>query len=258
METTNNKNLFLSIIIPAFNEECRLVSPLNHLYEFLKQSRNNLTIENVEVIIIDDGSLDNTKIVAKENLKKFVHSNLFELRPNQGKGAAVKKGLEISKGQWVLISDADMSTPWTEVVSFFEYINKNSSTDIVIGSRAHKDSKINNQQPYFRQAMGRCFNLLIRIITGLSFRDTQCGFKLSRGEMARSCGRELKTPRFAWDVDFLMIAKAKKATIVDLPVTWNHVEASRVNPISDSLEMLFAVLKLRYKRIVNKFVNLFF
>jgi len=240
----------LSIVIPAYNEATRLPDSLTELVAFANSSKT-ISLDQLELVISDDGSKDETITVAKGFSDQFPHLKVVALKENAGKGAAIRNGIKSSIGEWVLVADADMATPWTEIDKFFEFL-AHEPADMLIGSRALKESDIKTHQPFFREYMGKIFNLIIRTITGLSFKDTQCGFKLIKNSLAQKLLPLLKVDRFAWDVELLMMARLANAKVQDRPVEWHHREASRVRPIVDSFEMLMATLNMRLNMELNR------
>lgn len=236
----NNK---LTIVIPAYNEEFRIGSTLFELGKFMGLLSNHCLDLN-QVIIVDDGSKDNT---FQEALKFQSQLPICILKHscNMGKGAAVRTGLKDASGDLILIADADMATPWTEFTKLYKEIQ--NGADVSIASRGLPDSIIKTRQPFYREYLGKSFNFILRLITGLKFKDTQCGFKLIKSKPAKFALKYMQINRFAWDVEFLLITKLHGYEIKEVGVNWNHVEQSRVHPIMDSLEMLWRVLKLRIR-----------
>lgn len=237
-----NEN-YISIIIPAYNEEKRIIHTIMKVKDYCEKNFNKY-----EIIIVDDGSTDNTKealfhIFKDDNTIKFI-----TYEKNRGKGYAVKKGAFISEGNFTLITDADLSTPIEEVEKLFMYINK--GYDIVIGSRALKDSEILIKQPWWRRFMGRVFNKLVRIIINLDYLDTQCGFKLFKGGIAKSLFNKAKINRFAFDVEVLYLAKRNDYSVIEVPVRWLNSPYSKVKPIKDSLECFKDLIKIK---LFNKY-----
>lgn len=231
--------LAFSVVIPAFNEERRLPGTLVCLADYLRRRPDLLP---AEVIVVDDGSIDATAAgVRRLASTREVSFRLEALGRNLGKGAAVRQGLRVSRGRWVLISDADLASPIEELEKL-----EDARADIAVGSRALKRELIERRQPLPRDVLGRCFNILLRALRLSTLRDTQCGFKLLRGDLARRLSRELRLDGFAFDVELLARAIGFGAEVAEVPVRWYHVEESRVRPIRHGLAMVRDALVLRW------------
>lgn len=221
----------ISIIIPAYNEEKRLPKTLSKLKKFL--SKKNV---NYEIIVVDDGSKDNTVNIAK----KF-DVIVLKHEKNKGKGAAVKTGLLNANNEIVGFIDADGSTDLESMIKLCEKINGN---DMVIGSRRTVKSKIEKKQSIFRRFFSQVFNIYVNVLFGLNIKDTQCGCKFMKNEVGKVLAKETKSDGFEFDVEFLVRAKLNKYKILEFPVTWRHVEGSRFN-IYKSINMFIYLLKLK-------------
>ncbi|AFY01908.1 dolichyl-phosphate beta-glucosyltransferase [Bdellovibrio bacteriovorus] len=232
----------VSVVIPAYNEEERLPGTLQRLREL--SSSGVLKAEICEVLVIDDGSRDRTREVVEKDRVHWPVLRLHSLQENQGKGAAVKKGLIESRGDWILVADADMATPWEELNKLLTW---SESFDLIMGSRALPDSQIEVRQHWIRQTMGKIFNRIMRFFIGLPYKDTQCGFKLVRNEeVFRSKVLPLlSVERFAWDVELILFMEKFRLRVREVPIRWQHKESSRVRIVHDSLEMLFAIRQMR-------------
>lgn len=235
-----------SIIIPAYNEENRLGHTLEALLEFIEKKVFKCA-DIKEVLIIDDGSHDKTAHVASTFHSSSIEIRVIRSPRNFGKGHAVRIGLTYARYPWVLMADADMSTPWTEVDKLFEYIKKHSA-QIAIGSRDLKESNIKIRQSWVREHMGKTFNLLVRMLSGLNFKDTQCGFKLFHKNHVLQYIKFLKVNDFAWDVEFLLYAKKYKVVTVEVPIQWNHMDKSHVHPIKDGARMLLTLIQVSFRK----------
>ena len=240
----------LSLILPSYNEEKRLPRTL----QLIQEAHTQGVFANVdlcEILVIDDGSKDQTATWTEKQKSQYPLLRLIRVTPNQGKGNAIHEGLKNSKGDWCLVADADSSTPWNQFLKVYSVcVGKEGSplrNEIAIGSRDLPESNVTTQQSWAREHMGKTFNLIVRIITGLPYRDTQCGFKLIHRKSIQPFIQKLRIKRFSWDVEFLMYARSYGLKIHETPVEWAHQEASRVNPIKDSLEMLFRVIQLRLR-----------
>ena len=229
----------ISIIIAAFNEEKRIIPSLLKIKEYI--NKQNIPYE---IIVVDDGSTDNTHTVVRDLIKDIPYLKVIHYAPNKGKGHALRTGVLASKGEIILLSDADLSTPIEELSKLLPLIY-NHKCDIAIGSRALALSEIVKKQPWWRQSMGKFFTKLVKALVIEDFKDTQCGFKVFRGDIARNLFKEAQIDRFAYDVEILAIGKKKGCKIVEAPVRWINSPESKVNPVKDSLQMLGDLLKIR-------------
>lgn len=226
----------LSIIIPAYNEENRLPRSLEAVLSYLE--RRDATFE---VVVVDDGSADRTTELARSYEPRGVR--VLTLAENRGKGAALRHGVTQSEGARVLLTDADMSTPIEDLERLEPLLARAA---IVVGSRSLPTSEIVQHQPWYRETMGKTFNwVLLRLgLTRLS--DTQCGFKLLRGEVARQLFPRLTIDGFAYDVELLWAAEQAGHEVAAVGVHWADSPSSRVHPLFDSVRMLLDVVRLRW------------
>lgn len=231
----------LTIVVPAFNEARRLTDNLLTLLQYLQTYR-----PAAELIVVDDGSTDGTARVAEEFFaqRPEVTARVLRFAENRGKGHAVRAGLLAAQGPIALFSDADLSTPITELPKIVEPIEA-GSYDIVIGSRAIDRSLIGHRQPWRREQGGKVFNAIVRLATGLPFYDTQCGFKAFRMEVARPIVEQAQIDGFGCDVELLFLAQRAGLRMREVPVRWNHHEGSKVHIVRDSLRMFAEVVSLR-------------
>ena len=229
----------LSIIIAAYNEEERIGKSLLKIKDYL--DTQNFAYE---IIVVDDGSTDNTKQVAIGYRPEITNLKIISYPSNKGKGYALRQGALTSKGEVVLISDADLSTPIEELSFMLPLISVNEC-DVVIGSRALNPETIIKKQPWWRQGMGKIFNRIVRLLVLEGFKDTQCGFKLFSGEAARTLFKNTRVNRFAYDVEILALAKKRNYRVSEVPVRWLNSSASKVHPVFDSFQMLFDLVKIR-------------
>lgn len=228
----------LSVVVPAFNEAHRLPATLTRVVSFLAASDRWLP---AEVLVVDDGSTDGTATVADHHAgAPGVLVRVLNQGENRGKGAAVRAGLAASLGDWVLVSDADLAAPIEDVD-----LLRAAGVDLAAGSRAVRRELISRRQPWPRDLMGRGFNLFLRAFGLTSLRDTQCGFKLLHGGLARKLAASLRLDGFAFDVEMLARARRLGATIAEVPVHWQHVDESRVQAVRHSLQMARDSLRLR-------------
>src|SRR6266567_6016140 len=231
----------LSIVVPAYNEAARLSSTLPKILTYLNDARSS-----AELILVDDGSKDETRPVAEKCLAGTgaVAARVIHYEENRGKGYAVRTGLLAARANIALFSDADLSTPITEIPKLVDPIRR-GECDLTFGSRALDRSLIGVHQPWRREQGGRVFNLLVRLATGLPFWDTQCGFKAFRLDVCRSILEAARVDGFAFDVELLYLAQRAGLRIREIPVRWNHAEGSKVSFFRDSLRMLREVISLR-------------
>jgi len=235
----------ISIIIPAYNEAKRIKQTISEVFSYI--DKNNI---KAEVIIVDDGSKDTTAHTAREiNDKRLV---VLSYKPNQGKGYAVKSGVKNSTGSILVFLDADHSIPISHLDSFLPHLK---DFDILIGSKALKSTEKVQRQKKHREFLGRCFNFVVRLITGLKFKDTQCGFKVFKGPAAKKIFSQLKVRRFSFDVEALYLAKKYKFSVKELPITLTERETSRVSIVFDSLSMLKDVVLIRLRDIKGVYKN---
>jgi len=229
--------LHLSVVIPAYNEEKRLPQSLAAVMDFLKKQTYRS-----EIIISDDGSHDRTVVIARELLKEFPHQVLVSPQ-NRGKGHAVRRGMLAAGGAYILFTDADLSTPIEEVKRFLACLEKDQ--DVVIGSRALPDSKIEIHQDLMRETMGKIFNFIAKILAFKGVHDSQCGFKCFRREAAQKLFGLQKLDGFSFDVEIVYLAQKLGMRLLELPVIWRNSAQSRVQVLRDPLMMFWDVLRIR-------------
>ncbi|MCI0407119.1 MAG: glycosyltransferase family 2 protein [Acidobacteria bacterium] len=230
--------LELSIIIPAYNEEARIAPTLQAIAAFLHSSRIP-----AEVLVVDDGSNDGTARCVEDMAKSVPLLRLIHNPGNRGKGYSIRHGFAESRGRRVLLTDADLSTPIEEIHKLLPFL-VDKGFGGAIGSRAVDSSTVEVPQGWLRRTMGKTFNLLVRMLTGLPFRDTQCGFKLLDREAFLPIFRVARVDRFSYDVEILMLAVRRGIGIAEIPVIWRNSPQSKVNFASDSLQMLGDILRM--------------
>jgi glycosyltransferase involved in cell wall biosynthesis len=222
-------SLNLSLVIPAYNEASRLGKTLQTAFEYL-----NAQPSESEIIVVDDGSTDETAQVAAGSFENFpgrTTSHIIRLPVNRGKGHAVRAGLLAARAPVALFSDADLSTPLTETPKLVAPIRA-GEYDVVFGSRALDRSLIGTHQPWRREQSGRVFNLVMRMATGLPFWDTQCGFKAFRMDVCRPVIEAARIDRFGFDVELLYVAHLSGLRLHERAVRWNDVAGSKVSFMS--------------------------
>ncbi len=229
----------LSVVIPAYNEEARLGATMDRLLGFLRERFSGL-----ELIVVDDGSTDGTARLVQEAGAPEV--KLIRLERNRGKGFAVRRGMLEASGDPVLFTDADLSTPIEELEKALACLS--SKADVAIASRSLPGSDVQVRQTFLRESMGKTFNFFVRIVSGLPFIDTQCGFKCFTRAAARAIFSRATLDSFAFDVEALMIAKELGLNVRDFPVRWRNSPDSRVRLLDDSTRMLVDLTRLRLRR----------
>jgi dolichyl-phosphate beta-glucosyltransferase len=211
----------LSIVIPAFNEERRLPATLDRILAFEKQS----PIAFREILVVDDGSRDGTAALVQSRGGLV---RLLSNPGNRGKGYAVRHGMMAAAGDWILSTDADLSAPIEELGKLIDAARKENAV-VAIGSRALNRKLVKVHQPLMREISGRAFNIVMRAVTGLPFRDTQCGFKLFQRDAAREIFPRQIEDGFSFDVEDLLIAQALGLRSIEVPVEWSNVEGTKVS-----------------------------
>jgi len=236
----------VTVIIPAYNEEQRLGSTLDAVVEYLEGADLSY-----ELIVVDDGSADGTAELVRQRPAPPEIRLLCNER-NRGKGYSVRRGMQEARGELVLFSDADNSTPIQELEKLAAEID--AGADVAIGSRALPESVLEVRQPAYREYMGRVFNLLVRMLTGLRFRDTQCGFKLFRREVARDLASRQTLDGWAFDVELLYLAVRKDGlTVSEVPIRWLNSPRTTLNAATDSFAMLREVARVRWQDLRGRY-----
>ncbi len=227
----------ISIVIPAYNEEKRISNTLKTIDEYLSTK-----FKNYEILVIDDGSKDNT--IQRIEDMNIANVRILQNKRNQGKGYAVRKGVLNAKGSIILFSDADLSTPIEEFEKL--HMQLKNGYNITIGSRRLKNSDIKIKQPLYRRILGKGFGITVRLLMGMNIKDTQCGFKLFKKDIAKQLFNIQRIKGFSFDVEILFLARKNKARIKEIPVIWKDSAAeSKVNAFSESFRMLRDLIKIR-------------
>jgi glycosyltransferase involved in cell wall biosynthesis len=235
-----------SIVIPAYNESARIAASLERVLAYIEQRG-----WDAEVLVVNDGSRDNTAEIVHDYLKKSPRLRLLENPGNRGKGYSVRSGMLHAGGDILLFSDADLSSPIEEADKLFAAIA--SGADIAIGSRWLQSHLQTQRQPLYRQLFGRTFNLLLRISLGLKFKDTQCGFKAFTRRAGRAIFPAQKIERWGFDPELLYLAKRFGFSVAEVPVAWAHREGTRINPLRDGIRMFGETLKIRWNALSGKY-----
>ena len=240
----------ISVVIPAYNEQDRIVKTLRNVAGFLARQ-----YPGSEVIIVNDGSQDRTLPVIKSNIGKLdptVAIKTISLRRNMGKGRAVKKGVLSAKKKWILVMDADGSTPVKEVDRL---LRKKNDADVLYGSRYLDRSLLERQQPLTRRIIGRLGNAVIRVLLGVNLADTQCGFKLFNKDIAGKLFKRACIDRWGWDIEILVICKVLNISAIEVPVVWRHSKGSRFRAIGGIIKTFSEVIKIRYNLYKNVYYD---
>jgi dolichyl-phosphate beta-glucosyltransferase len=238
--------LTYSFVIPAYNESSRIRPTLDALLRYTQEQS-----WDVEILVVNDGSTDDTAQVVREYGKQHPQILLVENPGNRGKGYSVRNGMLHARGDVCLFTDADLSSPMTEAPKLFAAIAQGA--DIAIGSRWLRTELQTERQPLYRQAFGRIFNLALRIILGLRFADTQCGFKAFRRDAAQQIFPLQKIERWGFDPEILFLARRAGLKTEEVPVVWAHSEGTRLNPLRDGLRMFVEVLRIRWYSIAGEY-----
>ena len=238
--------MYLSIIIPAYNEEKRIANTLKEIDKYLsKQSYD------YEILVVNDGAKDKTAEVVKKVMPEIKNLRLIDNKKNHGKGYVVRQGILEAKGKYRIFTDADNSTSIDQIEKIWPEFEK--GLEIVIGSRDIKGAVITIPQPWWRIALGNIFNLLVQIISGLwGIWDTQCGFKGFTEKAAKDIFSKCKIDRFAFDVETLVLAKKKGYKIKEIPVTWINSLESTVG-FKSMVKMLLEVFQIRWNLISKRY-----
>ena len=232
----------ISIIIPAYNEAKRLPASLVKVREYLNSSRWDFA----EVVVVDDGSVDNTVELARQ-----AGARVLQNPGNRGKGFSVKHGMLKAQGEWTLFTDADLSAPIGELEKLWSALERENA-QVAVGSRAVDRSLVGVHQPFLREAVGRVFNAFMRLVTGLPFKDTQCGFKLFQTSAGREVFSRQQLDGFGFDVEVLFIAKTLGCKSVEVPVRWDNVEGTKVSMFLGFVAFL-DLLKVRRNALQGKY-----
>jgi dolichyl-phosphate beta-glucosyltransferase len=238
----------LSLVIPAYNEEKRLDRTLARIREYLSTASPK---GDTEIIVVNDGSTDATAAVVRRWMNEIPSLRLIENPGNRGKGYSVRHGMLAARGKVALFTDADLSSPIEESQKLLAAID--AGNDVAIGSRAVDRTLITVHQSRFREVAGMIFNAFVRIITGLRFHDTQCGFKAFARERSLIIFQQQRIEGFGFDPEILFLAQRHGLRAAEVPVRWAHDEATRVQVFSDSLRMFSDLVVIRCNGLLGRY-----
>ncbi len=244
-----NNQKMLSVVVPAFNEEVRLRVSLPAFCDLAASF-----FPKFEIIVVDDGSSDKTTDLVLSYARQHSCIRLIRYEKNRGKGYAVRTGMLASKGDLVLFSDADLSTPFTEIKKLLSALE--CGADVAIGSRAVKESVLVKRQPLYRMLMGKTFNKFVQFLATPGIFDSQCGFKLFTKTAALNIFNDCQVNGFGFDVEVLFLARKRGFLIQEVGVDWINDSDSRVNPITDSARMLRDLFIIRRNALLGYYGDL--
>jgi dolichyl-phosphate beta-glucosyltransferase len=235
-----------SIVIPAYNESERICATLEKVLAFVR-SQNWAA----EIIVVNDGSTDGTSVVVQGYASRHPNLRLIENPGNRGKGYSVRNGMMHATGEILLFSDADLSSPIEESTKLFDAIEKGA--EVAIGSRWLRTELQVQPQPLHRRIFGRVFNLALRLVLGLRYKDTQCGFKAFTHRAAQAIFPLQHIERWGFDPEILFLAQRFGFRVAEVPVQWAHREGTKISPLRDGLKMVWEMIRVRWYAINGKY-----
>jgi len=236
----------ISIVIPAYNESARIERTLDRVLRCVEDRR-----WDAEVLVVDDGSVDDTAAIVERWMVEFPRLHLVQNLGNRGKGYSVRNGLLQAAGEIVMFSDADLSAPIEEAELLIAAIE--DGCDVAIGSRWLDRDRQTRHQPLYRRFFGRCFNGLTRLVMGLPYADTQCGFKAFRRDAAQVIFRLQRIERWGFDPEILFIARKLHYTVREVAVTWGHDERSKMSYLRDGAKMIEEIAFIRWNSLFGRY-----
>lgn len=242
------RELQYSIVIPAYNEQARIVATLDAVLDCV--ARRDWS---VEVLVVNDGSSDGTAQIVRKIAEANPSVRLIENARNRGKGYSVRNGMLQAQAPIVMFTDADLSSPMEEAELLFAALAEGA--DVAIGSRWLERSRQTIQQPLYRRFFGRCFNGCTRLVMGLPFADTQCGFKAFRREAALAVFTRQTIERWGFDPEILFIARRLGLKVKEVAVTWGHDERSRISYLRDGMQMMQEILRIRWNSLTGVYAG---
>jgi glycosyltransferase involved in cell wall biosynthesis len=234
----------LSIIIPAYNESARIGHALEQVLACVHERS-----WPAEVIVVNDGSRDNTAEIVRRFAERDPIVRMIENPVNRGKGFSVRNGMLHAAGEVLMFTDADLSSPMEETERLLAAIREGA--DIAIGSRWLDKGRQTKHQPWYRQMFGRCFNAVTRLVMGLPFADTQCGFKAFRRDAAYTVFQLQRIERWGFDPEILFIALKRGYVVREVPVTWGHDARSQLSYLKDGIKMLEELVYIRWNALTG-------
>lgn len=236
----------LSIVIPAYNEEQRLPATLDRVVAYAERA----TFPVTEILVVDDGSRDGTAalVEARGGIVRLLSNP-----GNRGKGYAVRNGMLAAKADWILSTDADLSAPIDELEKLIAAARRENAV-VAIGSRALDRKLVRVHQPMMREVSGRAFNMVMRMVTGLPFQDTQCGFKLFRQDAAKNIFSRQIEEGFSFDVEDLIIARSLGLKSIEVAVEWSNVEGTKVS-LSQGMKSFTDLVRIRGRAVRGTYIK---
>ena len=235
-----------SIVIPAYNESIRLRATVEKILAHMQEQG-----WDAEILVVNDGSTDDTAAIVQAFAAQNHAVRLVQNPGNRGKGYSVRNGMLQASGEILLFSDADLSSPIEESDKLFAAIA--AGADVAMGSRWLRTELQTQRQPLYRQVYGRLFNFALRLILGLHYRDTQCGFKAFTRRAAHSIFPLQHIERWGFDPEILYLARKFGLKVKEVPVKWAHREGTRLNPLRDGIRMFGEMLKIRWYALTGKY-----
>ncbi|TSC92172.1 MAG: putative glycosyltransferase [Candidatus Berkelbacteria bacterium Licking1014_96] len=236
---------FLSVILPAYNEEARILPSLRRRHEYLEKQNYDY-----ELIVVNDGSTDRTRKIVEQAIRDWPRFKLIDNKINKGKGGVVKQGMLAAQGEWRLFMDVDESVPINEIERFWPHIK---NYEVIIGSRYIEGGKITKKQPLLRRIISRGGNLLTQTFVAWGIKDTQCGFKMFTEHAAKEIFPLQTMERWSFDMELIAIAKKHGYKIKEVPVIWEEEAGSKVQAAKAALRSLRDVFVIWWRKITGKY-----
>lgn len=238
------KNIYLSLVVPAYNEEKKIEKDIRRAFAYFKKAKII-----AEVIVSTDGVTDSTNKIVKKLQKEFANLKLIAKKEKIGKGAAIKEGVESARGKYIMFADAGYCVPFEFIKDGLKKLEE--GFDCALASRASSSSKVVKPQPLYRQIGSKTFGFLVRNLIGIprNIKDTQCGFKLYRHDVAKDLFGNLETRGFMFDIELILRAKKKKHKMVQFPVAWSNDPDTKFNPLVGSLKNIRELIRIKVRNL---------